>query len=137
MAGTCTMTLQAHGTPTYYPKRAADDGLIYWCDTSVEIYNLIRAVTRPFPGAFTYLDDDPAQRVLVWRGIPFDTKITWPAARPGQIVQVFEGGSFVVRTGDASLLVLESEGCEITHEHIGRRLGDLNTPRKVWQDLPA
>jgi hypothetical protein len=32
--------------------------------------------------------------------------------------------------------VQESEGAHFTHSDVGRKFGDLNTPRKVWQDLP-
>ena len=38
--------------------------------------------------------------------------------------------------GDSSLLVQESEGAHFTHSDVGRQFGDLDTPRKVWPDLP-
>ena len=136
VAGTAELTPQPTEGATYYPKRGPEDGLLYWEDTTQDLYNLVRAVARPFPGAFSYLDDDPAAKVMVWRAIPFDTRIDWPEAAPGEIVQVFYDGTFVVRTGDSSLLVLESEGHGFTHRDTGRRLGSLGTPRKVWENLP-
>jgi len=42
------------GEPTFYPKRTPDDGLIDWSKPMIEIYNLIRALTKPYPGAFTF-----------------------------------------------------------------------------------
>ena len=40
---------------TYYPKRKPNDGKIIFSDmSSLEIYNLIRALTLPFPCAFFY-----------------------------------------------------------------------------------
>lgn len=134
--GTAILKPQSGEGASYYPKRSAEDGLIYWTDSTLEIYNLIRAVTMPFPGAFTYLDDDPEQKVMIWRAIPFDTHLTWPDTVPGAIVATFYDGTFVVKTGDATLLVLESEGCTLTHADIGRRFGHLQQPRKVWTDLP-
>lgn len=134
--GTATLTPQPTTGASYYPKRTAEDGLIYWTDNTQEIYNLIRAVTRPFPGAFTFLDDDPEQKVMIWQAIPFDTHLTWPDAVPGEIVAVFYDGTFVVTSSDSSLLVLESSNCRLTHADIGRRFGHLQQPRKVWTDLP-
>lgn len=136
VAGTATFTKQPEEGATYYPKRAAEDGLIYWEDSSQEIYNLIRGVTRPFPGAFTFAADDPARQLTIWRAIPFGPRLDWPEAAPGEIVAVFEGGHFLVRTGDGSLLVLESEGVPIGHGDVGLRLGHLGRPRKAWENLP-
>jgi methionyl-tRNA formyltransferase len=136
LRGTATFTPQPHEGATYYPKRSDEDGIIYWTDSTRDVYNLIRAVTRPFPGAFSYLDDHPAGKVFIWRAIPFDTRLQWPDARPGEIVEVFYDGTIVVRTGDGTILVQESEGHPFTHSDVGRRLGHLSQPRKVWADLP-
>lgn len=136
LAGTASLTPQPTEGASYYPKRTAEDGLIHWSGATWEIYNLVRAVTHPFHGAFCFLDDDPEQKILIWRAIPFDTHLAWPAAQPGEIVQVFYDGSFVVRTGDTTLLVLESEGRAFSENDIGRRLGHLGRPRKEWANLP-
>jgi methionyl-tRNA formyltransferase len=136
LAGTATFTPQPAEGASYYPMRSEDDGLIYWTDPVLQIYNLIRAVTKPFPGAFSYLDDNPAKKVFIWRAIPFDTQLVWPTAKPGEIVAVFANEDFVVKTADATLLVQECEGAKLVHADTGRRFGDLATPRKVWKDLP-
>jgi methionyl-tRNA formyltransferase len=136
LQGEAKLQSQPKEPASYYPKREAEDGLIYWTDTTADIFNLIRAVTRPFPGAFTYLDDDPRKKVFIWRAIPFDTQLSWPMAVPGEIVQTFYDGSFVVKTGDSTLLVQESEGAVISVEDAGRRFGNLGVARKVWENLP-
>lgn len=136
LAGDAVLTPQPKEGATYYPKRTAEDGLIYWTDPTKMIYNLVRAVTRPFPGAFTFLDNDPARKILIWRCIPFDTRLCWPGAVSGEIVEVYYDGSFAVRTSDSSILVQDYEGAEFTEADIGRRLGDLDTPRKLWPGLP-
>jgi len=110
--------------------------LIYWSDLTLAIYNLVRAVTSPFPGAFSFLDNQVGKKVRIWQAIPFDTRLTWPNAVPGEIVAVFGEGAFVVRTGDSTLLVQKSEGAQLTHSDVGRKFGDLGTPRKIWPDLP-
>ncbi len=40
---------------TYFGGRKAADGEINWTRSAKEIRNLIRAVTRPYPGAFSYV----------------------------------------------------------------------------------
>ncbi|MCC6221278.1 MAG: methionyl-tRNA formyltransferase [Deltaproteobacteria bacterium] len=46
---------QCEEEASYYPLRFSDDGLIIWdMLTAEEIHNRIRALTTPYPGAFTY-----------------------------------------------------------------------------------
>lgn len=134
--GSATLSPQPTEGPTYYPKRSAEDGLLYWSDPTESLYNLIRAVTRPFPGAFGYLDDDPSKQVFIWKAQPFDTQLMSPEAAPGEIVHVFIDGSFVVKSGAGSIYVTESEGHRFTNADIGRCFGTLDTPRKDWGDMP-
>lgn len=47
---------QDHKLAKYYPKRRREDGKINWNKNAIDIYNLIRALTSPFPGAFSYLN---------------------------------------------------------------------------------
>lgn len=136
LAGTAKLIPQPSEGASYYPKRTDEDGLIWWTDDSIAIYNLVRGVTRPFPGAFTYLDDDPRKKVRIWRAIPFDRQLTWPEAAPGEIVAVFTGNEFVVKTRDSTLLVQESEGADFTYSDVGRSFGHLSSSRKVWDNLP-
>ena len=49
---------------SYFGGRKPADGLIDWTKSAVQIYNLIRGVTHPYPGAFTYLD---GKKVVIWR----------------------------------------------------------------------
>ncbi len=90
------------GEPSYYPKRTADDGLIDWNKNLFEIHDFIRAITRPFPGAFSYL---PGGKWIIWKAQPFDTKIQFPGAVAGEIVEVFGNGQFLVYCTGGSLLV--------------------------------
>lgn len=44
---------------SYYPLRFPDDGLIIWDQfTAIEIHNRIRALTSPYPCAFTFLGEE-------------------------------------------------------------------------------
>lgn len=50
--------------PTYWTKREPKDGIIDWNTPAPTVYNWIRAQTKPYPGAFTYLN---GRKLIVWR----------------------------------------------------------------------
>ena len=54
---------QDHLIATYYGRRKPKDGLIDWSWNSKKIFNLIRGVTKPYPGAFTYC---LGKKLIVW-----------------------------------------------------------------------
>ena len=90
------------GNPTYYPKRTPEDGLIKWKEYDVDyIYNLIRAVTKPYPGAFTFYK---GKKIFIWKAQIFDRVIKYEYAEYGQIVEVFDN-DFIVNCLDGLLLV--------------------------------
>ena len=41
---------------TFTCKRLPADNEIHWSEPAEKIYNLIRATTRPYPGAFTHFE---------------------------------------------------------------------------------
>lgn len=86
---------------SWYNKRTAADGKIDFHSRTREIYNLIRGVAAPFPGAFAMLGDE---KVTVWEAHPFDEMIDFSAYAPGEVIDVFDGRP-VVRTVDGSLLI--------------------------------
>ncbi len=121
------------GVSSYYPKRTETDGKIDWYDTSEDIYNHVRSVTKPFPGAFSYLKS--GQKITIWEAIPFSVPIT-PTGIVGRIVEMFHDGSFLVSSGGYShLLVKEYEGEELTRKDIGSYF-NCDIKRKVWENLP-
>jgi methionyl-tRNA formyltransferase len=93
---------QAHLMGTYYPKRGKGDEWLDWSDSSYNLHNKIRAITRPGPGARTLLNGNT---VIVWQAF-YDP--SWPDyfATPGQVVGRSSEGAFV-KTGDSILLVKE------------------------------
>ena len=52
---------------SYFGGRRPADGKIDWEKSAVQIYNLIRGVTHPYPGAFTLLY---GKRVVIWEARP-------------------------------------------------------------------
>jgi methionyl-tRNA formyltransferase len=54
---------QDESRATYFGRRRPEDGEIDWSLPARVIYDLVRAVTHPFPGAFTYLD---GKKLFIW-----------------------------------------------------------------------
>ncbi|MFH1656258.1 MAG: methionyl-tRNA formyltransferase [Candidatus Nealsonbacteria bacterium] len=95
------------GKSTFYPKRKPEDGLINWNKSSMEIYNFIRALTKPYPGSFTFLNN---KKIFIWKAQPFDSKIKFLNKKPGSILELFSNGDFLVKTKDSSLLITNFKG---------------------------
>jgi methionyl-tRNA formyltransferase len=64
MNGVLELHEQDHSQATTWPGRKPEDGNLATVATVDEAERLVRAVTRPYPGAFL---DTPAGRVHVWR----------------------------------------------------------------------
>ena len=109
--GRAPRTPQDDSAATKFGRRRPADGLIDWSRSSWQVYNLIRAVTRPFPGAFTYLN---RKRIFVWAAGPPAERVA--GAPPGSVLGVGDGGTMEVATGNGVLEVLriQPEGGEET-----------------------
>ncbi|GBE15225.1 bifunctional polymyxin resistance protein ArnA [bacterium BMS3Abin14] len=55
--GTASGTPQDHEKATSFGGRRPEDGEINWSLDAVAVRNLVRAVTRPYPGAFSFAGD--------------------------------------------------------------------------------
>jgi methionyl-tRNA formyltransferase len=53
LAGTAERRLNDLGAGSYFGGRKPEDGRIDWSKPARDVYNLIRAVAPPYPGAFT------------------------------------------------------------------------------------
>jgi len=73
---------QDHSQATYFGGRKPADGLIDWTKSATEIRNLVRAVTKPYPGAFTHLGD---RKLIVWS---VSLSKVESKAKPGTILSV-------------------------------------------------
>ncbi|MBQ9926669.1 MAG: hypothetical protein IJO65_01710 [Lachnospiraceae bacterium] len=99
--GNITIKTDSKDFDSWYEKRTAADGKIDFHKRTREIYNLIRGVAAPFPGAFAYIGEE---KITVWEAHPFDEMIDFSEYMPGQVVDIFDG-KLVVRTVDGSLLI--------------------------------
>lgn len=85
-----------------WPKRSPADGIIDWETRALYLYDWVRAQTRPYPGAFTYLGDE---KVVVWRARPVEAAAEAPA---GTVLDARPEGA-VVACGEGALLLEEVE----------------------------
>ncbi len=106
---------------SYFGGRRPEDGRIDWTRPAVAIYNLVRAVTRPYPGAFSVL---AGERLLVWWARPLAREEFSDPPAPGMMrvagrpTIVMAGGCpapvpaerrVVVGTGEGALSLEEVE----------------------------
>ena len=63
LKGTAPRTPQDHFLATYFGGRGPEDGRIDWNKDAGEIRNLVRAVTRPYPGSFGYMGN---RKCIFW-----------------------------------------------------------------------
>jgi methionyl-tRNA formyltransferase len=123
---------QPHTDEPNLPGRKPEHGLINWSGSNLEVYDFVRALTRPYPGAFSRLD---GQRWTIWQ-CALLPGISSTAAAPGRVIgpmlspvdgacgQVIGCGQ-----GAIALLEIESESGEILS---GRRLSDQQWEGKSW-----
>ncbi|HSI97217.1 MAG TPA: methionyl-tRNA formyltransferase [Gaiellaceae bacterium] len=98
-----------------WPKRVPADGIIDWETRARYLHDWVRAQTRPYPGAFTFLGDE---RVVVWRARAVELVEAAPA---GTIVASQPAGP-VVACGEGGLVLeeIETAAADLV---VGARLG--------------
>ena len=95
LSGSAEGTPQDESQATKFGRRRPSDGLIDLTKTAKEIHNLVRAVARPFPGAFIEKDN---HKVMIWR--------THLISSPDDAANT---PAFILKTRDGLLEVLEWE----------------------------
>lgn len=105
-AGCARRTPQDESRATKFGRRTPDDGKIDWNKTAVEVYNLIRAVTHPFPGAFTHID---GKKVFIWKALPLPDEKQFDGAAAGGVLST---SPFLIKCGDGVLraLTIQADG---------------------------
>jgi len=118
-AGRMPRRPQDHGAATVMPRRRPEDGVMDWNKTAKELHDWIRALTHPYPGAFTTLR---GERVFIWKARPLSSG----SARPGWWRVAEDGRRLLAGTRDSDLEIervqvqgeTETDGAEF-----GSRLG--------------
>ena len=95
---------------TFFPKRTPKDGLINILEDSTKIiFNLIRGISKPFPGAFLNYGDN---KVIIWKAQPFSYQL-FKNRKAGEVVKIFKDKSFILKTTDGTLLVTDYTDVEL------------------------
>ncbi|MBI4796589.1 MAG: formyltransferase [Deltaproteobacteria bacterium] len=104
-AGTAPRIAQDQRLASYFGGRGPQDGLIDWQKDAQEIYNLVRAVTHPYPGAFTMLK---GRKLFIWGGRPLAARPGNMDA-PGQITACLPGEGLLVAAGNWNFLITQAQ----------------------------
>ncbi len=114
---------QLHLDEPMLPRRRPQDGRIDWNSSTEEIYNMIRGLTRPYPGAFADLNGETYQ---IWEAamLPIAKRV----AEPGTVLGPVCGPNpsacgQLVATGDGAILLLDVEDAS-GHVLRGRELSE-------------
>ena len=102
VAGEAPRVPQDERRASAWPKRTPADGIIDWDTRAPYLYDWVRAQTRPYPGAFTYLGHE---KVIVWRARPLAIDVE----APGGTIVGEESAGPVVACGEGALLLEEIE----------------------------
>ncbi len=101
-AGTTPRVPQDHSRASYCAKRTASDGWIDWNAPAAGVWTMIRAVTDPYPGAFTFYRGKP---LFLWEAdFLGDASHT---GLPGQVQVVLDSGA-LVQCGDGRHVLLKT-----------------------------
>lgn len=118
--GTARLIPQDERKRRILPQRCPDDGEIDWTHSALQIYNFIRAQTKPYPGAFTFCG---GERLSVWEAKLFDyiphSKRNI-SSKAGEILEIINEGPLqglliATASGDHPLLltVVGCKDCEM------------------------
>lgn len=110
--GIAPRTPQNHNDASYGCLRTPDDGIINWSENTINIYNLIRSITFPYHGAFTYYEK---KKLFVWKASLYNGMKF--IGIKGQIAKINKGGNVLIITGDGVISIekVQEEGKDIVN----------------------
>lgn len=103
---------------TQYEKRTPDDGWIDWHQDAASIDRLIKASTRPHPGAYTFLDD---RKFVVWKS---SVENAMPIRGVvGRVLKISNDNRILVQTGSGLLWISDYSVENNFKVRVGMRFG--------------
>lgn len=97
---------QDHSAATFGIWRVPADGKIDWSCSAQEVHNLVRGLTAPYPGAFTFLD---GKKLFVWRSTLDPEQRFYRGGGAGKVERVLPNGGVNVLTGEGIVSLLEAQ----------------------------
>jgi UDP-4-amino-4-deoxy-L-arabinose formyltransferase/UDP-glucuronic acid dehydrogenase (UDP-4-keto-hexauronic acid decarboxylating) len=116
--GRAPRTPQDHAAASTFPRRTAADGEIDWTRPARDVRNLVRAVTHPYPGAFTHSAN---RKILIWSAEVAPKPS--PLAPPGTVILAdpllvaCEVGALRIATGQSE------DGVVVSGRHLAPEVG--------------
>ncbi|WNU99076.1 bifunctional UDP-4-amino-4-deoxy-L-arabinose formyltransferase/UDP-glucuronic acid oxidase ArnA [Enterobacter sp. DTU_2021_1002640_1_SI_PRY_ASU_LCPMC_013] len=99
-SGSWPESVQNEDEATRVGRRTPDDGRLDWSQPVSELHNLVRAVSEPWPGAFSYVG---ATKFIVWKSIMHMDK---HATRPGTVIST---SPLLISCGEGALEVVTGQ----------------------------
>lgn len=121
--GTATFTKQIEAEASYFGRRSAADGEILWHKSAQDINNLVRAVTEPYPGAFSYLGQ---RKLVVWRSRVLDTQHD---KQPGTVLSTLP---LIIACGEGALEIVAGQdeaGLYVQGSRLAQEMGIVTDVR--------
>jgi methionyl-tRNA formyltransferase len=102
-SGLAPRRVQDLSAGSYFGRRRPDDGRIDWHWPARRIFNLIRGVTHPYPGAFCFV---AGRKLLIW-----EARVAHDNGKRGERgrIVVAAGDTIEVAAGEGSLLILRGQ----------------------------
>lgn len=114
LAGTAPRRPQGPGDGPPLPKRTPGMGITDWNRPARAVHDWIRALTWPYPGAFTFAGD---RKIMLWAAAP---SVASPARLPGEVLGCEADGVRVAAADGTILLTSASDA------------GDPPEPASAW-----
>ncbi|WBF43534.1 bifunctional UDP-4-amino-4-deoxy-L-arabinose formyltransferase/UDP-glucuronic acid oxidase ArnA [Serratia rubidaea] len=129
--GSATFSPQDESQASYFGRRSAADGEIQWHHSAGAIHNLVRAVTEPYPGAFSYLGQ---RKLIVWRSRPLTIEHD---KQPGTVLSI---APLVVACGEGALEIIAGQneaGLYVQGSRLAQEMGIVTDVRLLAKPQSA
>ncbi len=118
LAGKAQAQQQDLSKGAYFGGRKAEDGIINWAQSALEIHNLVRAVAPPYPGAMTQVMGKPMR--ILQTLVSKDTVVSYPYAA----FYVEDGNAFAIcGSGVLRVVRFELDGVEMNAAEFAAKYG--------------
>lgn len=112
MSGKYERIKQDHDKANYWRKRNRNDGCIDWRMTAASIYNLVRALGKPYVGAHCLYKD---KEVKIWKAELANIEGNFANIEPGKVIKC-DGNLIYVKCGEDLVKIVDHEFAEIPRE---------------------
>ncbi|WP_219061225.1 bifunctional UDP-4-amino-4-deoxy-L-arabinose formyltransferase/UDP-glucuronic acid oxidase ArnA [Pseudomonas sp. UMAB-08] len=127
--GKLTETPQDDTQASYFGRRTPADGLLDWKRPAEQLFNLVRAVTQPYPGAFCPVGE---HKLIVWSA---DVVAGNEGIAPGRVIS---SDPLRISCGEDSLVITAGQrgdaGLYLSGPQLARELGLVEGSRMVGSE---